>query len=47
MHCAGDADGVVARLALLSLFAVFKDITPGYRIRGLTEDEAEVWPCDT
>ncbi len=32
----------VARLALLSLFAVFKDIVPGYRIRPPSEKELEV-----
>ena len=29
----------VARLAMLSLAAVFKDILPGYRIRAPTEKE--------
>ncbi|GIL93115.1 hypothetical protein Vretifemale_20565 [Volvox reticuliferus] len=38
----GDADSMTARLALLSLFAVFKDILPGYRIRPPTEKELEV-----
>jgi hypothetical protein len=33
---------MVVRLALLSLLAVFKDLLPGYRIRGLTEEEAQV-----
>lgn len=32
----------VARLAMLSLLAVFKDILPGYRIRLPTEKELEV-----
>lgn len=40
--CASDADGVVARLALLSLLAVFKDLLPGYRIRGVSGEEAQV-----
>lgn len=40
--CACDADGVVARLALLSLLAVFKDLLPGYRIRGVSGEEAQV-----
>jgi hypothetical protein len=33
---------VVVRLALLSLLAVFKDLLPGYRIRGVSEEEAQV-----
>ena len=32
----------VARLAMLSLLAVFKDILPGYRIRLPTEKELEI-----
>ena len=32
----------VARLAMLTLLAVFKDILPGYRIRLPTEKELEV-----
>lgn len=40
--CAADRDGYVVRLALLSLMAVFRDILPGYRIRSLTEEEAQV-----
>lgn len=32
----------MSRLALLSLFAVFKDIVPGYRIRPPSEKELEV-----
>lgn len=43
--CAGDSDGMVVRLALLSLLAVFKDLLPGYRIRGLSEEEAQVNLC--
>jgi hypothetical protein len=38
----------VARLALLSLLAVFRDLLPGYRIRSLTEEEQQVsrhWRC--
>ncbi|KAF6266173.1 CBF/Mak21 family-domain-containing protein [Scenedesmus sp. NREL 46B-D3] len=42
LGCAGDRDGTVVRLALLSLLAVFKDLLPGYRIRSLTEEEQEV-----
>ncbi|GLI63195.1 hypothetical protein VaNZ11_006093 [Volvox africanus] len=37
-----EADSMTSRLALLSLFAVFKDILPGYRIRPPTEKELEV-----
>jgi nucleolar complex protein 3 len=40
--CAADGDGVVVRLALLSLLAVFKDLLPGYRIRPVAEEEAGV-----
>lgn len=40
--CAADGDGVVVRLALLSLLAVFKDLLPGYRIRPVSEEEAGV-----
>ncbi len=40
--CAADGDGVVVRLALLSLLAVFKDLLPGYRIRPVAEEEAQV-----
>ena len=38
--CFGTAQ--VARLAMLSLLAVFKDILPGYRIRMPTEKELEI-----
>lgn len=37
-----DEDGNVARLAMLSLLAVFKDIVPGYRIRLPTSKELEM-----
>ncbi|GLC45484.1 hypothetical protein PLESTB_000319100 [Pleodorina starrii] len=37
-----DGDSMTSRLALLSLFAVFKDILPGYRIRPPSEKELEV-----
>ncbi|KAG2441809.1 hypothetical protein HXX76_003419 [Chlamydomonas incerta] len=37
-----DEDSMVARLAMLSLLAVYKDILPGYRIRPPTDKEQEV-----
>ncbi|EFJ44448.1 hypothetical protein VOLCADRAFT_121316 [Volvox carteri f. nagariensis] len=38
----GEDDSMTSRLALLSLYAVFKDILPGYRIRPPSEKEMEV-----
>ncbi len=35
-------DPQVSRLALLSLFAVFKDILPGYRVRPPTDKEMDI-----
>ncbi|KAK9813219.1 hypothetical protein WJX72_010918 [[Myrmecia] bisecta] len=37
-----DADAQVARLAILSLLAVFRDILPGYRIRPPTQKELDM-----
>lgn len=39
---AADDDVHIARLAMLSCLAVFKDILPGYRIRPPTEQELQV-----
>jgi hypothetical protein len=36
-----DADPLVARLAMVSATAVFKDIAPGYKIRVGVEEEGE------
>ena len=35
-------DGITARLAMLTLLAVYKDIVPGYRVRLPTAQEAAV-----
>ncbi|EIE19958.1 hypothetical protein COCSUDRAFT_44354 [Coccomyxa subellipsoidea C-169] len=42
VQLARDRDELVARLAMLSLAAVFKDILPGYRVRLPTEKELAV-----
>lgn len=36
-----DNDPVIRQLAIVSLTAIFVDITPGYRIRKLTDKEKE------